>query len=1668
MAKYLYGYHEERGFADLYVTDRNGKTVWEAHYPSFYESNGEMLEETTIFEDGFMKNAEDTEGLEFYLKSISVINKDDKLVEIDDDDDDDDDDEDEYAAGGTTRITPKVKAIADAHIKAKQEGKFDDPVVSSKEELFEQLRRGKTFSTLLKEVEIRYVSITSLILAGDTFGHVTDAYKKGVYKGFKTVLGSDFEMGGVSYAAGGTIEAKIKKRLKNAFELPIQVAIYVPSTRDKDIIIPKREMEARVEEVQRFLANAFGGFSAVKVEGGFESSDKGLIQEDAVRVVAFASKENENGVPFEQSFESLMNQVKNWCYKWSQQSIGVEFENDLFYVDTETKFADGGYMAKGGEVDLSPYKDIHKLNMLYKSGSKWYAWGKKYNVETKGEGYTKKEALQDLDNHLSYVSKDDKFADGGEVENEVYNAYVVWIDDNDEAFFDGGWWSIEDAEDRVSDIEWEEDNKPKYKVFAVEYDEDYFENKNWDITRMKSYKRYPIGYKRGGKTDDVKLNDIVWYRQPEDNFFFPKNTIYGWLYDDPKASEKLESGEYDFVLFPASGGMGLMWQKGFVPPLLRVWTKKYQNKTKGSDRLIGIVQGWYDEDNKKLYIDMMTTRKDMRRKGVNSHIIRELRKELGLEKGQVEFVKTTKDGEKFASSSNYADGGMMAHGGKITIEGDIDAGEDVFVYVNGKEVASWSADEIAEDDFAEETVREVIELSKKDPKELLRRIHNMNRGMYSNGGDIAEGNLQMLRSNAKAIKHHAEELEGELNDDTQVEAWVVAKGERAATDLSDITHYLDGKKFSLGGMTAGRWYRDKSGEEFKFIGKIDSGENKGRFLFSDGKQSVYKDLEDFEGGRPKETKLFGFFEDGGDLEEGVDLFEDYENMPAKVLMILNKYEDAFIDGDYKGLAKAHEELGKIGYEFEFYLDGQAYDLRKIGQKGKIGDSYAKGGSIKSLEKRVAEVNELIKRGNELGIEVVDESTTWQAPMKYNPLKYTNGVLYVSYEQLDLYKYNREYVQDWEKKSYKIGKYESGYGYRGEAGAAQREALTEIARMYRKPLKSYDTYGYFEDGGEVNKVNPEEIKVKIEQILDKVVPSFYKGVSIHKNIFDTGNNIRIFIAASDYKINGVSGQLPQVVSLSLDLSDMDLHPQVYGGNGGQRVERKPNMNDPKEKYLAMKGVKVPFRTPQPNEKAVLDAIRRFAENYKKTLANNREVLLYQDVVDYDKLLAGSQYADGGMMAKGGEIMKHKHNEHITIELIEPTNKGWKVKQIETHSVGGRKLSTPKEKVAYFSKEELSDLFEPTMAKGGMFEHGLRTNDKIIGGKTIGTTILVENANDDERARIDLNTGKRTVLTYNKKLRKWEDAKGKMAEGGSVGFNQSINEFVKKLNSEYSDSYLYTVDFGKKYAKISSQPKLKGDVLSGKSTWGFIALQDDNAKGFVSGDLLKAAGFNTPAKGSRGNILNGTARYDKYSPQYGKGWRSEGGIAKGGEVIDKLWQGYAEAILFTEIDLDTDEPLDSNYSISDFDSKTVKDSKEMLRKFYNDNKDAIIKSGLDLSIVGNDVWYTRSGQGAGFFDHSLEDDIEKKLIAGAKALGEYPSVETYDGKISVRGGRVFKKGGTFAEGVKAIEKRLVGTKVNPKYQKDYGKTYDKAEAHEAASKIKGKMRALELAKKYKKKK
>jgi len=74
---------------------------------------------------------------------------------------------------------------------------------------------------------------------------------------------------------------------------------------------------------------------------------------------------------------------------------------------------------------------------------------------------------------------------------------------------------------------------------------------------------------------------------------------------------------------------------------------------------------------------------------------------------------------------------------------------------------------------------------------------------YAEGGETEGGeNKEMLENQTKSIQHHAKELEEVLSKTKGVEPWVITKAQRAATDLADITHYLEGEsseKMASGG-----------------------------------------------------------------------------------------------------------------------------------------------------------------------------------------------------------------------------------------------------------------------------------------------------------------------------------------------------------------------------------------------------------------------------------------------------------------------------------------------------------------------------------------------------------------------------------------------------------------------------------------------------------------------------------------------------------------------------------------------------------------------------------------------------------------------------------------------------------------------------------------------------
>jgi hypothetical protein len=111
----------------------------------------------------------------------------------------------------------------------------------------------------------------------------------------------------------------------------------------------------------------------------------------------------------------------------------------------------------------------------------------------------------------------------------------------------------------------------------------------------------------------------------------------------------------------------------------------------------------------------------------------------------------------------------------------------------------------------------------------------------------------------------------------------------------------------------------------------------------------------------------------------------------------------------------------------------------------------------------------------------------------------------------------------------------------------------------------------------------------------------------------------------------------------------------------------------------------------------------------------------------------------------------------------------------------------------------------------------------------------------------------------------DKDGKLVRESVIkeDIKKDIDKFIDKLNKQFPDQEYTISSGGGKYVRINHKNRKFG---GGESAWGFISLVDNPTKGFKKGDLLKAAGYNTPAKHARGNILNGDAKYDKYSPTY----------------------------------------------------------------------------------------------------------------------------------------------------------------------------------------------------------
>jgi hypothetical protein len=131
-------------------------------------------------------------------------------------------------------------------------------------------------------------------------------------------------------------------------------------------------------------------------------------------------------------------------------------------------------------------------------------------------------------------------------------------------------------------------------------------------------------------------------------------------------------------------------------------------------------------------------------------------------------------GEKIKINDEYADGGEV----------DTISDEDL---LRIKLAVAEAQDRIKANDKESESggsASDITNFIKENPQLLM---------LLEKGGSVGDENYEMLKNKVTELLHHSKELQAVVKKKPKTPAWVISKSSRASTDLSDITHYLEGK-----------------------------------------------------------------------------------------------------------------------------------------------------------------------------------------------------------------------------------------------------------------------------------------------------------------------------------------------------------------------------------------------------------------------------------------------------------------------------------------------------------------------------------------------------------------------------------------------------------------------------------------------------------------------------------------------------------------------------------------------------------------------------------------------------------------------------------------------------------------------------------------------------------
>ena len=217
--------------------------------------------------------------------------------------------------------------------------------------------KGKTRNLQKDSKQISLTKAEELRMTGTPYKRIS---KKGAKNQFGTTEGGKVYYEYRQNRRDVDKEIRLKKGglsdLKNPkiLHLPYEIAVYVPSTKNVSQIISATELSSRVKEVEKFLAETFGGFTSSQKTGGYVSNSN-IITEKVVPVTAFCSL-----IDFKNNKQKLINKISFWSMKWGQEAMGFEFEGDLYYVPQKLKT--GGRLKSATYI---PNKDIKSLTTVW-------------------------------------------------------------------------------------------------------------------------------------------------------------------------------------------------------------------------------------------------------------------------------------------------------------------------------------------------------------------------------------------------------------------------------------------------------------------------------------------------------------------------------------------------------------------------------------------------------------------------------------------------------------------------------------------------------------------------------------------------------------------------------------------------------------------------------------------------------------------------------------------------------------------------------------------------------------------------------------------------------------------------------------------------------------------------------------------------------------------------------------------------------------------------------------------------------------------------------------------------------------------------------------------------------------------------------------------------------